>query len=211
MSSQPDTKDRILDVAEELFAGKGYPATSLRAITSRAKVNLAAVNYHFGSKESLVAEVINRRIIPLNEERLQKLEKVLSEASASGKKPEVKDLLLAFVEPSLHFPESQPCIRNFLTLIGRALSDPDETVKKIFVGHMQPVFHGFLDGLGKAMPEVPKEILYWRLNFVIGSLSHTMRCIDKCPVPIPHGVAHDSRSLVKLLMPFVTAGMEAPL
>ena len=87
MSSQTDTKDRILDVAEELFAAKGYQATSLRAITSKAGVNLAAVNYHFGSKESLVAEVIIRRVVPLNEERLQKLERADSgEAPLSDKK-----------------------------------------------------------------------------------------------------------------------------
>ena len=75
-----DTKDRILDTAERLFADKGYPATSLRDITNEAGVNLAAVNYHFGSKEALLSAVLDRRIGPVNEKRLELLDAAEAQA-----------------------------------------------------------------------------------------------------------------------------------
>ena len=75
--SQPDTKQRILDVAERLFATRGFHATSLRAITRAAEVNLAAVNYHFGSKDALLEAVMLRRLGPLNEIRQARLDQNL--------------------------------------------------------------------------------------------------------------------------------------
>ncbi len=209
--SQIDTKEKILDVAEELFAKNGYQGTSMRAITSRAGVNLAAINYHFGSKQSLVATVVERRLLPLNKLREQGLLAAKEKAARAGKKPGVAEVLLAFIEPTMLLPESAPGASNFISLIGRAMADPDETARNIFIQNMKPIIKLFYACLAEALPEIPKDVLYWRLNFVIGSLSHTMRSIDKCPVPMAEAVAHEPRSLVKLLMPFVTAGMEAPL
>jgi len=68
-----NTVYQILNSAEELFAVKGFNATSMRAITDKANVNLAAVNYHFGSKDNLIFEVIKRGIQPINASRLQKV------------------------------------------------------------------------------------------------------------------------------------------
>src|SRR5258705_12892313 len=68
-----NTKDRILGAAEELFAQFGFAGTSLRQVTSRADVNIAAVNYHFGSKENLVNEVFRRRMDEMSEQRLVRL------------------------------------------------------------------------------------------------------------------------------------------
>lgn len=206
-----DTKEIILNKAEELFAAKGYKGTSLRMITTAAEVNLAAVNYHFGSKEGLVAAVISRRIVPLNDQRCQRLEQVLTEADSAGSKPKLSEVLLAFIEPTLLLPESAPGARNFVTLIGRAMADTDETARRIFIQRMGPAIQMFHDALARALPELPAEILYWRLNFVIGSLSHALRCIDKCPVALDSAKSMNSQQLVKLLLPFVSSGMEAPL
>ena len=74
------TKDRILDSAERLFARDGFEATSLRAITAEANVNLAAVNYHFQSKEALVQAVIGRRMGPVNAQRIALLDACEAEA-----------------------------------------------------------------------------------------------------------------------------------
>ena len=68
------TKERILGAAEELFAQHGFAGTSLRQVTSRADVNIAAVNYHFGSKENLVNEVFRRRMDDMSRERLAALQ-----------------------------------------------------------------------------------------------------------------------------------------
>ena len=209
--SQIDTKEKILDVAEKLFASTGYKGTSLRMITAAAEVNLAAVNYHFGSKEGLVTAVIDRRLVPLNEQRCHRLSKVLSEAETMKIKPGLQEVLLAFIEPTLLLTESAPGARNFVTLVGRAMADTEETARKIFIKHMNPAIKIFHDALVETLPELPSDVLYWRLIFLIGTLSHTLRCIDKCPLPLPEAVPQDGRSLVKMLMPFVTAGMEAPL
>ncbi|MFN2366985.1 MAG: TetR/AcrR family transcriptional regulator [Desulfurivibrionaceae bacterium] len=208
--SQLDTRTRILDVAEELFADKGYRGTSMRAITARAEVNLAAVNYHFGSKQGLVTEVIERRLVPLNRLREQNLNAVREKAAKIKKIPELERVLLAFIEPTLMLPESTPGAKNFITLISRAMADTDQTAREIFVRNMKQIITLFYNCLAEALPEISPDVLYWRLNFVIGALSHTMRSIDKCPVPMAEGVPHDSRSLVKLLLPFIRAGMEAP-
>ena len=206
-----DTKEIILDKAEELFAAKGYKGTSLRMITTAAEVNLAAVNYHFGSKEGLVAAVISRRIVPLNDQRCQRLAQVLTKADSAGTKPRLSEVLMAFIEPTLLLPESAPGARNFVTLIGRAMADTDETAKGIFIKHMGQAIQMFHDALARALPELPADVLYWRLNFVIGSLSHALRCIDKCPVALDSAKSMNSQQLVKLLLPFVSSGMEAPL
>src|SRR5215470_13225201 len=89
-----DTKSKILDAAEKLFGIKGFEATSLRDITAEAQVNLAAVNYHFQSKDSLIDAVIARRIEPVNRRRLEMLE-------AAGPKPTVEQILTAFLTPVL--------------------------------------------------------------------------------------------------------------
>ena len=90
------TKDRILHAAEELFAAQGFATTSLRQVTSRADVNIAAVNYHFGSKENLVNEVFRRRMDEMSRERLDALRKA-TEAQPRALEP----ILAAFVEPAL--------------------------------------------------------------------------------------------------------------
>ncbi len=207
--ANPDTREKILNVAEELFAQQGYRATSLRAITTAAGVNLAAVNYHFGAKEVLVEEVISRRLVTLNGQREQRLLEVRRRAGAAGRRPEIAEVLLAFVEPTLLFPESGPGAGNFITLVGRAMADTDATARRIFIRLMQPVLQLFGELLAEAQPELSPEVLYWRLNFVIGALSHTMRCIDKCPMPLDIGVAKSAPELVRLLMAFLAAGMLA--
>ena len=93
------TAERILDAAEELFADLGFDATSTRAITTRAGVNLAAVNYHYGSKDALIEAVFARRLVPLNRERLELLDRVEARAGAGG--PAVESIVEAFVRPPM--------------------------------------------------------------------------------------------------------------
>lgn len=205
----PDTKEKILDIAEELFAQKGYRATSLRAITSAAGVNLAAVNYHFGAKEGLVEAVISRRLVTLNGQREKRLLEVRSRAASEGRRPETGEVLLAFVEPTLLFPDSGVGAGNFITLVGRAMGDTDATARRIFIRLMQPVLQLFAELLAEAQPELAPEVLYWRLNFVIGALSHTMRGINRCPLPLEIAVAMNAPELVRLLTGFLVAGMQA--
>src|SRR6478735_927974 len=93
------TKTRILDAAERLFVEHGFEATSLRSLTSAAGVNLAAVNYHFGSKEELFQAVLTRRLDPMNQERIELLGRV--EREAGGRTLSCDRILAAMFIPAL--------------------------------------------------------------------------------------------------------------
>src|SRR5215469_13108585 len=124
MNEKVDTKARILDAAEKLFGQKGFEATSLRDITAEAQVNLAAVNYHFQSKESLIDAVIARRIEPVNRHRLEMLD-------AAGPNPTLEQILRAFLLPVLELKTD-----TVVPLLGRTLSDPQQFVEKVYKKHL---------------------------------------------------------------------------
>jgi AcrR family transcriptional regulator len=206
-----DTKERLLDAAERLFAHKGYHCTSLRLITREAGVNLAAVNYHFGSKEALLSAVLERRLLPLNALRQARLEQVLGAAQSAGRRPAVRDTLAAFVEPTIHYRTTGPGTEDFVTLVGRAMAEPDETVRKIFLGLMEPLFNLLFAILQQAQPELPRQQLFWRLHFALGAMSHSMCMIGRFRL-MPPGIdpQPDETVLARQLLDFLTTGMEAP-
>ena len=139
MIERPDTKTRILDAAEKLFGEKGFDATSLRDITTEADVNLAAVNYHFQSKESLIEAVIMRAAAPVNEKRIAMLE-------AAGPKATIEQIVEAFVGPVLE--------QEFVTmapLMARVLASP-EIMKRVIQHHMETLSRRFADAVAVALP-----------------------------------------------------------
>ncbi|HEB75513.1 MAG TPA: TetR/AcrR family transcriptional regulator [Nitrospirae bacterium] len=210
--SIPDTKERILDAAEYLFARRGFHNTSLRAITSRAGVNLAAVNYHFGSKYALLEAVFQRRLIPLNRLRRDNIERVREAARREGRRPGVRETLLAFIEPTLAFRKSGSGAEDYIVLVGRAMSDPEDTVRDVFIRHIAPLFHLLFETLREALPEVPPDAVFWRLQFALGAMSHVISMAGKTNLPLPDGVTPvgDVESLTALLIDFVSTGMERP-
>lgn len=210
--SQKDTKLLLLDAAEELFAREGFHCTSLRTVTGRAGVNLAAVNYHFGSKEGLVEAIIVRRLTPLNVLRTKNLEEVREKARQEGRRPEVGEVVRAFLEPTLSFSKSGPRARDFITLIGRGMAEADDTVRSVFLRMMGPMFLMMLDLLGEALPAIPKNVLFWRLHFTLGAMTHTMHMVDKCTIA-PEGFdpREDIEALPEMILSFVEHGLKAPL
>jgi len=210
VKSETDTKQRLLDAAEALFACHGCHATSVRAITREAGANLAAVGYHFGSKEALIQAVIDRRLAPLNQERLARLEAELEAAAAAGRRPEVVALLRAFVEPTIHFRTTDPRGRDFIAFVARLVHEPEPGARDHFFARMRPVFEHFLPALCTALPEVAPEVVQWRFHFCIGAMAHTLFVAVAPPMgdhPMPSKV--DADHLVTLLLTFLTAGMEA--
>ena len=206
---QPDTKQSILDAAEFLFATQGFRGTSLRAITGKAGVNLAAVNYHFGSKKTLLEEVIKRRILPLNQIRRQRLEEVRETAKKKGKKPDTKDILNAFIQPTLQFRETEPGAKEFLTFIGRSFADPDDTVRKVFVQFIKPMFKLLQESMCEALPQYPQNQVFWRLQFTMGALFHTLHICSDINMEQLNIDNLDASTLTDLIIPYVTAGMKA--
>lgn len=209
--AQADTKTRIMDTATRLFARDGFHLTSLRTLTEQAAVNLAAVNYHFGSKEGLLQAVIARHLLPLNNIRQQKIEAVLDQAATDNNSPLAKDLLRAFIKPTLDFRNSGPGAEEFIALIGRSLNEPDETVRNYFIQQVLPIFKLLFTGMQKALPELPANILMTRLQLTMGTMGHAMcsslRSGQLAP-GFPEPLSTDE--MVEELINFVTNGLEAP-
>lgn len=203
-----DTKQRILDAAEQEFARQGFAATSLRIITRAAGVNLAAVNYHFGSKEGLLDAVIARRIEPLNATRQARLAAVLAGASGQGT-PAAREVWRAMVEPTLRLREPGSGAEHFISVIGRILAEPTGPGREIFMRYMGPVLAEFYEAMHGALPDLSRSLLYWRLHFAVGSLSHLMRCNEQ-GLRLPEGVTPttDVEALIDMLLDYTIAGLE---
>ena len=208
---QCGTKEKLLDHAEQLFAEKGIQATSIRDITQNTGVNIASVNYHFGSKDGLVEQVLERRIIPLNQARVERLQQVLKTADAAGRKPSVEELLRALIEPTFEFAATLPESRYFLEMVSRAMNEPDIQVRSIFLRQFKPLFQLVYDAMHKALPELPSSVLLWRLYFSIGALHLSMQMIgQKEPLLGAPMDASNTSVIVEMLLPFLSSGMQAP-
>jgi AcrR family transcriptional regulator len=162
------TQDHILDIAERLFARQGVEATSLRAITSEAQVNIAAVNYHFGSKEGLVRSVLKRRFDPLCEERLDLLE--AAEAASPGGTPQVREILQAMILPACRFAVAHP---DFMRVVGRMQAEGFWPGPRKLVERFECLRSKMLQLVERALPELPREEIFWRMHFTLGAMVFT--------------------------------------
>lgn len=205
-----DTKLKILNTAEMLFAENGVANTSLRNITQVAKVNLAAVNYHFGSKDELVSQVFLRRLEPMNDKRLIRLAMVLSESS----QPDLKTVLRAFVEPPLEMSreeEMQGAV--FIKLLGRTYTEPSEAIHDLIRSTHKAVIDAYKPVFQSCLPELPPGVLYWRMHFMVGVLAYAMAGSDTMRL-ISSGQVNEAVDVTELseqLIGFVSAGLSAPL
>ena len=149
--------------------------------------------------------------MPLNRIRRQKIEEVRDRARKRGKKPDIKSVLLAYIEPTLQFKESNPQAEDFLTFIGRSITDPDDTVRKVFQRFIMPLFQLLLETTCDALHTLPRDIVFWRLQFAMGSLFHTLHICGKFNSSAMPQQNKDlnSRELMELIIPFVSAGMRA--
>ena len=206
------TKDKILDAAEGLFMERGFEATSLRQITAAAGANLAAVNYHFGSKDELFEAVLTRRLDPMNLERLALL--VRFEEEAAPNVLSCERILAAMFIPALNLardPERGGA--NFLRLLGRAYADPAPFIRSFLSEQYAAMIGRFKLAFGRALPHLPKKELSWRLHFVMGALSYTLAGTGtlKLIVALNPRNANNDEMLLRRLAPFLVAGLKAPL
>ena len=191
-----ETQDKILDTAERLFGDQGYAGTSLRQIIGEAGVNLAAIHYHFGSKEELLTSLVKRKAAPVNEERLALLERYEAE-SGSAPVP-VEKLLKAFLGPPLRKIQESP---DFGKLMGRLYGEGLMPV--IAEKHFYVVKNRFTAAFRRALPELSEQQVAIRLQFLVGAMAHTMMfgCQE-------FSLAGDL--LMSELIAFVRGGMRAP-
>lgn len=210
-----DTRERILDAGERLFMAHGYEGTSMRLITSEAAVNLAAVNYHFGSKESLIQEVFRRRLDWLNDERMRVL--VEMEEAAAGKPLKPSQIVDGFFGTLLRMADDEERGGvTFLRLLGRTLTEPSEFIRTFLAHEYATVMERYKEAFFKAMPDVPKAEIVWRFHFMLGATSYAiagtdaLRLVTDWQVEEADAVDRVDR-LVPRLMSFLMGGLRAPL
>jgi AcrR family transcriptional regulator len=193
-----ETQERILDTAERLIGEQGYAATSLRQIIAEAEVNLAAVHYHFGSKEELLDAVVARKAGPVNETRLAALDAV----EQGERAPDIEEVLDCFFRPMATMAgQNQPFVR----LMGRIYSEG--LMPQLVQKHFRPTMGRFLSAFRRALPELTEDELLWRVHFMVGAMAHTM-----CGPPVLPGLTEDPADFprrVRRLTAFLSAGFKA--
>lgn len=210
----PDTRERILDAAERLFMESGYEGTSMRLITGAAGVNLAAVNYHFGSKEALLREVFRRRLAWLNRERLR----LLDEMEAGAEPPKPSAILEAFFGTLMRMGTDESLGgMTFLRLLGRTLTEPADFIRAFFAGEYAEVVDRYKRALFRALPDVPHEEIIWRFHLMLGAMSYAIAGTDAlqaatgCELRTSADDPHAAEHLAARVMPFLLGGLRAPL
>lgn len=207
-----ETRTRILDVAEELFMQHGFEAASMRLLTSTARVNLAAVNYHFGSKDALIEALFHRRLDPMNAERVAALDALEQQAGEQALAPE--QIIRAFIGTSLRMIEdAKGGGRNFIRLLGRTYTEPARQIRALIGQLHAPAMERFKSAFARALPEIPRDELVWRMHFMFGTLSYTLAATDT--VQLIAGCKpedrYDAQLLEARLVAFLSAGLLAPL
>lgn len=207
--AQSETVERILDAAEQLFAEKGFAETSLRLITSKAGVNLAAVNYHFGSKKALIQAVFSRFLGPF----CQSLERELDRRQGGGESAaSLEDLLVLLVEQALAVkPRSGNDLAIFMRLLGLAFSQSQGHLRKYLEDLYGKVFRRYMALVSEAAPRIPPLELFWRAHFMLGAVAFSMSGIKALRAMSENdfGVDTSLEQIMRLMVPFLAAGMRA--
>jgi AcrR family transcriptional regulator len=167
------SKRKLLDAAELLFAEKGFEAVSVRDITQLAKANVAAVNYHFGSRDNLLALVMMRYMTPVTEERIVRLDDL--EQEWRGKPVPLEELIEAMVRPLVgQVKKSDLAERLFYKLTGRICAEQGNGLPPQIEDQFRQVGDRFSKAIAKSLPSVPVEELAWRIHFLIGAMIHML-------------------------------------
>ena len=207
--AQSETVERILDAAEQLFAEKGFAETSLRLITSRAEVNLAAVNYHFGSKKALIQAVFSRFLGPFS----QGLERELDRRQAKAEtKLSLEELLELLVDQLLAIqPRMRDDLSVFMRLLGLAFSQSQGHLRKYLQEVYGKVFRRYMLLVNEAAPRLPPLELFWRVHFMLGAAAFSMSGIKalRAMAEADFGVNTSFEQVMRLMVPFMAAGMRA--
>ncbi|EGQ8475076.1 TetR family transcriptional regulator [Vibrio cholerae] len=207
MALRSSTKEKILDVAEGLFAEYGFNDTSLRTITSKAGVNLASVNYHFGDKKTLVRAVLNRYLEAFMPEMKQSLER-LNERDDY----DMAEVFEALRAPLRSLSELRPNgTSRFMLLIGRGYTDVQGHLRWFITNRYNDVLTLFTDSVLKANPNLTRETLFWRLHFTLGTCVFTMASSQALAEIAENdfGSKVDAKSVVDQLIPYLAAGVAA--
>jgi AcrR family transcriptional regulator len=201
------TKAAVFCAAERLFALHGFQNVSVRDITADAGVNLASVNYHFGSKDALLFEIFRRRTAELNRERAR----MLHEANdRNAGKPPVREILEALFAPPLKWASPDNDRRISVQFIIRSRSEGTAEMREALTNDVSHLAR-FSDALIAACPDLPRETVYWRLHFCLGMVHNNRFAeFDRLHV-LSDGATRegDVDALLKRMLDFAEAGFQA--
>jgi AcrR family transcriptional regulator len=205
-----ETKERILDAAEALLAQEGFAGVTMRAIATSADVNLASINYHFGSKEALIQSVFTRHVAPINRARLELLDGLEREAG-NGPLP-VESIVRAFIRPLLTLRQVHGADWHTMRrLLGHTMGLPNGETRDAFLSQFGEVVRRFTAALGRALPHLGEQEVLWRLLFVVGTIVHTLAMADDMPrISLGRCDVADPETTERWMIPFLAAGMRAP-
>jgi len=209
-----ETKQRILAAALTIFAEQGYNAATLREITSAAGVNIAAVNYHFGSKQALMRAVFGRLARPVNELRLKLLDEY--EEQAKGKPLSLEQIFDALFRPIVYLSrERKTGGSSLVRLIIQVRALPQPFMNSVLSEQFDPVANRIVDALCRSLPHLTREEVFWRYDFALGAMLHVISDADRglrrlnrlsgglCDTDDPARITEE-------LVRFVVAGMRGP-
>ena len=207
--TETDARTRILTAAARLFAARGLAGVGLREITAEAGVNLAAVNYHFGSKEGLLEALFAQRAKPICEERLRLL--ALCRA-ARGRPPMLEQVLDAFLRPAFSLGlEAGVDGATFGKLRARLSVESEELYRRILSRAFDDSTRQFLDAVTAALPDLPSAEVAWRFHFMLGTMIYTMANSGRIQSVTAGALdPSDPDAILARLIPFLTAGFRAP-
>ncbi len=195
------TRSRLLDAAERLFADHGFHATSIRDITDLAGANVAAINYHFGSKEQLLRAVTDRIVEPLNARRRALLTAALEGATP----PAVSQILEAFLRPDIEAMRALDERRPVVRFVGRIYSDDAPWIREMAIAQFADIGWSFRRALATALPDVGEEELGWRLRQVVAVVVNLF-----ATYPDQGLSSVQAEALIARLVGFLTPAMAAP-
>lgn len=201
-----NTREQVVRAAEVLFARNGYSGTSLRQITEAADVNIAAVNYHFGSKENLLIEILDRVVVPINDERLELLDAAETEGT-----PDVSGVLTAFLLPDLHaldrLRSRDPSLPRF---VSRMYSESSELMGQVMGRQFAEIQSRFYSAFASALPDLTDDEIAWRLSCVVGIVIYMFAGVEAPGVPsmVGPGVDENLNRLLAITVALMTAPAE---
>ncbi len=202
-------RERMLMVAERMFADEGLAAVSVRGITAAAQVNLASLHYHFGSKEGLLEAIFEARAKPIADERMR----MLGECHAApDRSPLLEQLLTAFLYPALTLGvEPRFGGPAFARLRARLGSESEKVSKRILSKAFDESSKAFMAALADALPDLPRAELAWRFHFLLGTMVYTMADSGRIQSLTSNACdPSDGRGALAHLIPFLAAGFRAP-
>lgn len=209
MAGKGETKRRILDAAEILFAEHGFKETSLRTITSKAGVNLASVNYHYGDKKTLVRAVLSRYLEQFMPALKAELEVLLTRDEFS-----MEDVFRCIKDPLVGLNAYRVNGATiFMSLIGRGYTDVQGHLRWFILTRYEDVLKLFTTAVCRANPSLDPETLFWRLHFTLGASVFTMASTTALCEIAENDFSRKvtTEDLIERLVPYLAAGVAAPI